>query len=55
MAASKEPEGLAARAGHTSVSITLDRHGHLLSRSEQHLKDALDALAEGTRATAEVA
>ena len=55
--ASPRPSGkeVAARAGHTSVSFTLDRYGHLLPGSEQRLNDALDASAEGTRATAEVA
>ena len=55
MAAGANPKEVAARAGHTSVSFTLDRYGHLLPGSEQRLNDALDALAEGTRATAEVA
>ena len=41
-------------AGHTSVSFTLDRYGHLLPGSEQRLNDALDALAEGAHPTAEV-
>jgi hypothetical protein len=55
MAAGANPKEVAARAGHTSVSFTLDRYGHLLPGSEQRLNDALDALAESTRATAEVA
>ena len=55
MAAGADPKEVAARAGHTSVSFTLDRYGHLLPGFEQRLNDALDALAEGTRATAEVA
>jgi integrase len=49
-----EPEEVSARAGHTSVSFTLDRYGHLLPGTEQRLNDALDAPAEGTLATAEV-
>jgi hypothetical protein len=55
MAAGTNPKEVAARAGHTSVSFPLDRYGHLLPGSEQRLNDALDALAEGTQATAEVA
>jgi hypothetical protein len=43
---------VAARAGHTSVSFMLDRHGHILPGSEQRLNDALDALAEGPQPTA---
>ncbi len=54
MAAGANPKEVAARAGHTSVSFTLDRYGHLLPGSEQRLNDALDALAEGAHPTAEV-
>ncbi len=54
MTAGANPKMVAARAGHTSVSFTLDRYGHLLPGSEQRLNDALDALAEGAEATAEV-
>ncbi len=54
MAAGANPKEVAARAGHTSVSFTLDRYGHLLPGSEQRLNDALDALAEGAQTTAEV-
>ena len=54
MAAGANPKEVAARAGHTSVSFTLDRYGHLLPGSEQRLNDALDALAEGAQPTAEV-
>ena len=42
------------RAGHTSVSFTLDRYGHLLPGSEQWLNDTLDALAEGAHQATEV-
>ena len=54
MAAGANPKEVAARAGHTSVSFTLDRYGHLLPGSEQRLNEALDALAEGAQPTAEV-
>jgi hypothetical protein len=40
MAAGANPKEVAARAGHTSVSFTLDRYGHLLAGSEQRLNDA---------------
>jgi hypothetical protein len=45
MAASENPKEVAARAGHTSVSFTLNRYGHLMPGSEQRLNDALEALA----------
>ena len=48
------PKEVAARAGHTSVIFTLGRCGHQLPGSEQRLNDTLDALAEGSRPTAEV-
>jgi hypothetical protein len=32
--------------GHSSVVTVLDRHGHLLPGSEDHVNDALDHLAE---------
>jgi hypothetical protein len=35
---------VAARAGHTSVSFTLDRHGHLYPESDVALRDRLDAI-----------
>jgi len=54
MAAGANPKEVAARTGHTSVSFTLDRYGHLLPGSEQRLNDALDALAEGAQTPAEV-
>jgi len=34
---------VAARAGHTSVSFTLDRYGHLYPESDTTLCDRLDA------------
>jgi len=54
MAAGANPKEVAARAWHSTVSFTLDRYEHLLPGSEQRLNDALDALAEGALATAEV-
>jgi hypothetical protein len=50
MAVGTNPKEVAARAGHTSVSFTLDCYGHLLPGSEQRLNDAIDALAEGAGA-----
>jgi integrase len=45
IAAGANPKEAATRAGHTSVSFTLDRYGHLFPGSEQRLNDALDLLA----------
>ena len=43
IAASANPKEVAARAGHTSVSFTLDRYGHLYPEADQALRDRLDA------------
>lgn len=37
-------EEVATRAGHTSVSFTLDRYGHLYPEADTALRDRLDAL-----------
>jgi hypothetical protein len=44
MAAGAGPKEVAARAGHASVSFTLDRYGHLYPDADQALRDRLDAL-----------
>jgi integrase len=44
IAAGANPKEVAARAGHTSVSFTLDRYGHLYPDSYATLRDRLDAL-----------
>jgi len=46
IAAGANPKETATRAGHSSVSFTLDRYGHLFPGSEQRLNDALDLLAD---------
>jgi hypothetical protein len=50
IAAGAHPQEVAVRAGHTSVSFTLDRYGHLFPGSEEVLNDSLDALAQRGRA-----
>ena len=35
---------IAARAGHTSVAVVLDRYGHLFPGADQRLAERLDAL-----------
>jgi hypothetical protein len=44
IAASAGPKEVATHAGHTSVSFTLDRYGHLHPESDAALRDRLDAL-----------
>jgi hypothetical protein len=40
-----------ARAGHSSVSFTLDRYGHLYPEADTALRDRLDALYGSARST----
>ena len=44
IAAGANPKEVAARAGHSSVSFTLDRYGHLYPEADTALRDRLDAL-----------
>jgi len=53
IAAGGSAKEIAARAGHTSVSVVLDRYGHLLPHAEERTTDALDAMARA--ASTEVA
>jgi hypothetical protein len=44
----RQPKEVSVRAGHTSVSFTLDRYGHLFPGHDAELGDRLDAMhAEG--------
>jgi integrase len=45
IAAGASPKEIAARAGHTSVAVVLDRYGHRLPGSEDAVNAALDRLA----------
>lgn len=45
IAAGASPVEIARRAGHSSTVTVLDRYGHLLPSSEDHVTDALDAMA----------
>jgi len=52
IAAGAGPKEVATRAGHTSVSFTLDRYGHLYPEVDLSLRERLDAIyaaAEGDR------
>jgi integrase len=44
IAAGATPKEVAVRAGHTSVSFTLDRYGHLYPEADTTLRDRLEAL-----------
>jgi integrase len=44
IAAGASPKEVAARAGHSSVSFTLDRYGHLYPEADTALRDRLDVL-----------
>src|SRR5215211_317552 len=51
IAAGANPKEVAVRAGHTSVSFTLDRYGHLFEGHDAALHDRLNAMhAEGLKA-----
>lgn len=53
IAAGAHPKEVSVRAGHTSVSFTLDRYGHLFEGHDRELRDRLDAmLAEGLKGAA---
>jgi integrase len=43
IAAGASPKEVAVRAGHSSVSFTLDRYGHLYPESDASLRDRLDS------------
>lgn len=44
IAVGADPKRIAARAGHTSVSVVLDRYGHLFPEGEEQLEDRLDVV-----------
>jgi integrase len=46
IAAGANPKEVSARAGHTSVSFTLDRYGHLYPEADSGLGDRLEVLFE---------
>jgi integrase len=49
IAAGASPKEVAVRAGHTSVSFTLDRYGHLYPEADTRLRDRLDTLHASAR------
>jgi excisionase family DNA binding protein len=47
----RQPKEVSVRAGHTSVSFTLDRYGHLFPGHDAELRERLDAMhAQGRQA-----
>ena len=53
IAVGANPKEVSVRAGHTSVSFTLDRYGHLFEGHDLELRDRLDTmLAEGLKEAA---
>ena len=36
------PKAIMERMGHSSITVTLDRYGHVLPSLEEHLTNALD-------------
>jgi integrase len=46
IAAGAGPKEVATRAGHMSVSFTLDRYGHLYPEADRALRDRLDRFDE---------
>ena len=44
IAAGAGPKEVATRAGHTSVSFTLDRYGHLYPEADLSLRERLEAI-----------
>lgn len=46
IAAGVNPKALSAFMGHSSVTITLDRYGHLMPGSEEEAAGMLDAYLE---------
>lgn len=44
IAAGAHPKSIQARMGHSSITVTLDRYGHLFPDLDDRLADALDAL-----------
>jgi integrase len=55
VAAGASPKQIAAWAGHTSVSVVLDRYGHLFPGHEDAVLDRLDAFAATPPVTATAA
>jgi integrase len=49
IAVGANPKEVSARAGHSSVSFTLDRYGHLYPEADTALRDRLDTLYGSSR------
>ena len=51
IAVDANPVDIARRAGHSSVSVVLDRYGHLMPGTQDKVTDALDTLANESNHT----
>lgn len=49
IAAGGHPKQIATRAGHTSVSVVLDRYGHLLPNHDDAFMQALENLGTASK------
>ncbi len=54
IAAGAHPKAIQVRLGHSSISITMDRYGHLLPSVDDALAGALDATHAAALPVAEV-
>lgn len=45
------PKAIQERLGHSSITVTLDRYGHLFPKLDEDLTSRLDGLAKGCRAS----
>jgi integrase len=49
IAAGEHPKIIQTRLGHSSIQVTMDRHGHLMEGLDDRTADRLDAIAEFLR------
>ena len=49
IAAGEHPKVIQTRFGHSTISVTMDRYGHLMDGLDDQTADRLDALAQSSR------
>jgi hypothetical protein len=47
IAAGAHPKAIQARAGHSSITVTMNTYGHLFPGQDEALAERLDAMARG--------